>query len=392
MTRSLLTRQQLYDLVWSKPTRTLAAELGISDSMIGKLCKKHNVPKPPLGYWSRLSNGYQDKKTPLPNSKDPQLESIQINPDNKDVLQTDFPEEIMGLLSFEDKPQNKITIPERLNKTHPIISAAKKSMLADKYSYDGLLQSGRDEMHFCISKEHLDRAVKLLATLVNAFEVRGFKFSKENDVSPNMQLPTVEIIGQKVQFRIQERMKKTIIHSLDQVKDKYLKTRYSYNFKSGEAYLLPSGELYFQIDSFTQLRCQKAWTSRPHNTLEDQLNDIMKGLIIAAYGKKLHHDRLAAEHKKYADQMEQRYRAEALEKAKKDRMNALRALAKEQTEHQQISNLKEQLENKLRQDPTSQELDQALKWANEYLAEPDPLTSFLNKIIKPLLDKNTRSD
>ena len=61
--KQTFSRQQLYDLVWTKPTRTLASELGISDSMIGKLCKKHNIPKPPLGYWSRLSNGYKDKVT-----------------------------------------------------------------------------------------------------------------------------------------------------------------------------------------------------------------------------------------------------------------------------------------------------------------------------------------
>lgn len=387
--KTYLTRQELYNLVWAKPTRTLASELGISDSMIGKICKKHNIPKPPLGYWSRLSNGYKDKIAPLPKLKDPQLENIQINPENKETPETEFPEEISSLLAFEDLPENKIEIPERLGKTHPLLSAAKKSMLDSKYTNDGLLQSSRNELHLCVSKEHLDRTIKFFATLVNAFEARGFRFSKENDVSPNMQLPTVEIIGQKIQFRIQERMKKTVIHALDQIKDKHLKQRYSYNFKSGDAYLIPSGELYLQIDSYThKIRCQKAWTNKPHNTLEAQLNEIMKGLIIAAYGKKLHRDILDAEHKKYADQAKQRRNIEMQEKEKKDRMNTLRVLVKEQQEYLQVKDLKNQLEARLVQDSTNIEVDQALKWANEFLSESDPLTLFLTKVIKPLMEKH----
>ena len=381
-----LTRQKLYDLVWAKPTRTLASELGISDSMIGKICKKHSIPKPPLGYWSRLSNGYKDKITPLPISKDPNLESIQINPENKDTPQAEFPDDVARLLSYEDSQENKITIPERLGKIHPLIASAKKTMLDDKYTNDGLLQSYRDELHLCVSKANLDRAIKILATLVNAFEIRGFNFSIGNDVSPNFKLPAVEIFGQQIEFRIQERLKKTTIDSLEQIQDKQLRQRHSYGFKAGQSCLLPSGELYFQIDSYVSIRCQKAWTSKPHNPLEDQLNEIMKGLIIAAYGKKQHRERLAAEHKVFTDRIELQQRAEVYEKARKDRINALKVLTKEQIEYQQVKNLKEQLESLLRENPTNKEADQALKWVHEFLREPDPLTSFLNNVIKPLMD------
>ena len=79
-------------------------------------------------------------------------------------------------------------------------------------------------------------------------------------------------------------------------------------------------------------------------------------------------------------------RAEAYEKAKKDRMNALKVLTKEQMEYQQVKNLKEQLESLLRENPTNKEADQALKWVHEFLREPDPLTSFLKNVINPLMD------
>jgi hypothetical protein len=34
------SRQQLYQLVWSKPSIEVAQELGISDVMLGKICKQ----------------------------------------------------------------------------------------------------------------------------------------------------------------------------------------------------------------------------------------------------------------------------------------------------------------------------------------------------------------
>jgi hypothetical protein len=44
-----LARKQLYDLIWSKPMRDAAAEIGISDVGLKKVCVRHRVPVPPQG-------------------------------------------------------------------------------------------------------------------------------------------------------------------------------------------------------------------------------------------------------------------------------------------------------------------------------------------------------
>jgi hypothetical protein len=51
------TRKELYDLVWSTPMTKLAKLFGISDVGLRKICVKHNIPTPPLGYWAKLSFG-----------------------------------------------------------------------------------------------------------------------------------------------------------------------------------------------------------------------------------------------------------------------------------------------------------------------------------------------
>jgi hypothetical protein len=45
-----LTREELFERVWSKAMRNLAPELGVSDVGLKKICKRFNIPTPPLGY------------------------------------------------------------------------------------------------------------------------------------------------------------------------------------------------------------------------------------------------------------------------------------------------------------------------------------------------------
>lgn len=61
-----LTRQALYDLVWAKPVRTVAGELGLSDVGLKKTCARFDIPVPHRGYWARLAAGQRVHQTPLP--------------------------------------------------------------------------------------------------------------------------------------------------------------------------------------------------------------------------------------------------------------------------------------------------------------------------------------
>lgn len=49
----VFTREQFYELVWSKPMTHLAKEFAISDVALHKICRKHGIPKPPLGWWAK---------------------------------------------------------------------------------------------------------------------------------------------------------------------------------------------------------------------------------------------------------------------------------------------------------------------------------------------------
>ncbi len=69
----LLTREQLYEKVWSRPVWSLAREWGISDVGLAKICKRHNIPRPGLGYWAKRQAGVKVQQKPLPKGDDERI-------------------------------------------------------------------------------------------------------------------------------------------------------------------------------------------------------------------------------------------------------------------------------------------------------------------------------
>ncbi|MGY2932024.1 hypothetical protein ACVWZ6_001626 [Bradyrhizobium sp. GM6.1] len=49
-----ISREALYDLVWTEPVRTIAQRMGVSDVWLKKCCSKADIPVPNRGYWTKL--------------------------------------------------------------------------------------------------------------------------------------------------------------------------------------------------------------------------------------------------------------------------------------------------------------------------------------------------
>jgi len=66
----MMTRAELYALVWDRPITKLAAEFGLSDVGLRKLCRRNDVPTPPIGYWAKKASGKPVRAIPLPRPDD----------------------------------------------------------------------------------------------------------------------------------------------------------------------------------------------------------------------------------------------------------------------------------------------------------------------------------
>jgi hypothetical protein len=69
-----LTRQDLYELVWSKPLVELAKDFGLSDVALAKRCRKLAIPVPGRGYWARVAAGQAPRQPPLKKREDQPLD------------------------------------------------------------------------------------------------------------------------------------------------------------------------------------------------------------------------------------------------------------------------------------------------------------------------------
>ncbi|MET0064833.1 MAG: hypothetical protein ABW076_00660 [Candidatus Thiodiazotropha sp.] len=66
MKDKVLSREELFILIWERPATEVARELGISDVALGEHCRRLQVPKPPRGYWARVASGSKPKQPALP--------------------------------------------------------------------------------------------------------------------------------------------------------------------------------------------------------------------------------------------------------------------------------------------------------------------------------------
>lgn len=53
----VMSREQLYDLVWAKPMSDIAREHGVRDQHIARACDMFDIARPPAGYWQKISHG-----------------------------------------------------------------------------------------------------------------------------------------------------------------------------------------------------------------------------------------------------------------------------------------------------------------------------------------------
>jgi hypothetical protein len=61
-----VTREELYQQVWAEPMIKVAARYEVSSNYLARVCEYLNVPRPPRGFWAKLTAGKAPERPPLP--------------------------------------------------------------------------------------------------------------------------------------------------------------------------------------------------------------------------------------------------------------------------------------------------------------------------------------
>ncbi len=118
------TRRELYDLAWSTPMTKLAKRFGLSDVGLRKICAKHRIPAPPLGYWAKLQFGKPVKQIPLPTTASNERDKVLVSVS----AAREMPEAVVAAeLKAQESLQAKIVVPEvQPNKLHRVSISTKR--------------------------------------------------------------------------------------------------------------------------------------------------------------------------------------------------------------------------------------------------------------------------
>src|SRR5690606_14462010 len=137
---SVITREELYERVWSAPMIKVVEKFDVSGSYLARVCTALRVPRPERGYWAKLAVGKAPKRPALP------------EPQPGDPIVWSRTDEFPAPSVPKPRPTPRPRVPRltrHVTGTHGLIRGAKEHFLASRKVDEG---------------EHLKRTRSCLST------------------------------------------------------------------------------------------------------------------------------------------------------------------------------------------------------------------------------------
>ena len=273
MERVKLTREELYDRVWTEPMRTLAPHYGLSDVGLAKTCKRLRVPVPARGYWAKKAAGYTVERLPLPAlSNNPSLSDREVTIGYHLEAQDSptVPMLIRKQAAFESAPENLIVVSDGLRAPHPFVRKTTEVLKGSGRTATELLYNYPESyLDVHVTRPMLPRALRIMDALVKAFEERGWKVSLGSKSRDHDRKSYVTMLNQAVSFGVREKLKKVETHAARDWEAKYAD--------------MPSGKLALVIRHSWGYGVEKSWEDTASRRVEDRLNEFIVALFSEAY-------------------------------------------------------------------------------------------------------------
>ena len=163
------SRRDFYDLVWSKPITHVAKDFALSDVAIHKICRKHEIPTPPPGYWARRNAGKDVAQARLPKAS-------LATPDTVTIAAPELRGETAAVAAAREEARVRASDEPLDTASHPIVERTLAGLRAASPSHRGLVSvEGPDVIRCEIAPASIDRLGEILGRLIAAVERQDFR-------------------------------------------------------------------------------------------------------------------------------------------------------------------------------------------------------------------------
>jgi hypothetical protein len=397
-----LSREDLYELAWSKPMSELAKDFGISDVALAKRCKRLGIPVPGRGYWARVDAGQTPHRPKLP-KREPQWHdqsALTVAPASEPNLASLT--EGVGAAEGVDSIRARIAAVT----ITPILSilealpAVKRSALRLKHPQRAQLAFNRGEksgplVAMQVTDEALDRALLLADTLLRAADSLGWAFivpapspSPEETAGrshpasaekPRAEPPIGRLLvdGEHVAFRIEERLRD---EPREPTACELAREKREYGYHAVRKVQVPTGKLRaVRLDTYRTYGepDRRTWYDRKGHRVEDQLRDILQGFCELSLSIKA---RRAEDERKERERQEEERRRQEREARQEANAKLIKQLETDAGAWHRARYLRRYIQaarKRLGEHPLRaaflNETINFLDWAEQYVNQLDPL-------------------
>ena len=271
-----LTRMELFDLVWTVPMSALAPRYGMSDVGFKKLCGRHDIPTPGLGYWTKVRFG---KRVHRPRLKGDPNEAVSVVVTSAKVHRgVSDSELVLRQKAFEAEEANRAVVADA-RRLSPAVAAIRDELKASRLDRYGRDRGGRSSfVTVVVSPAARRRALALAEALVRTGKRRGCEVVTTPPPVSYYRVPmpagsVLRVHGQDFTLRLVERL-----HRLEHVPTEDELRRSSVSPPPEYDYW-PCGELQLEIEGTDVGARRRRWRDTSKARLEDVLGEVFVELV-----------------------------------------------------------------------------------------------------------------